>query len=87
MHTADGRLLPFKKEKLFLSILKSCQHRKSALDDAIALTETVMSKLMRATNGSSVVAEMVATIAHDALQNFDQAAAVQYAAYHSEAIM
>src|SRR5487761_1472634 len=77
LQTSDGKLLPFKKEKLFLSILKNCQHRQSALDDAIALTETVMSKLIRATSGGAVAAETVATLAHDVLRHFDQAAAVQ----------
>lgn len=84
LQTSDGKLMNFKREKLFLSILKSCQHRKSALDDAIALTETVISKLVRATSEGAVAAETVAALTHDALRNFDQAAAVQYAAYHSD---
>ncbi|HEY1835755.1 MAG TPA: hypothetical protein VGG13_02950 [Candidatus Saccharimonadales bacterium] len=84
LQTPDGKLAPFKKEKLFLSILKSCKHRKSALDDAIALTGTVMGKLAKVASGGALAAETVANIAHDTLRNFDHAAAVQYAAYHSD---
>jgi len=81
---SNGKLVPFKKEKLFLSVLKTCQHRKTALDDAIALTETIMAKLIRAAQEGAIAAETIAVAAQTVLGNFDQAAAVQYAAYHPD---
>jgi transcriptional repressor NrdR len=80
----NKQLQPFIKEKLFLSVLKSCEHRKTALQDAIALTDTVMAKIIRAHATSVVASHEVARLINDTLQNFDHASAVQYAAYHAE---
>jgi transcriptional regulator NrdR family protein len=80
----DGSLRPFKKEKLFLSILKSCEHRKTALDDAIALTDTVLTKTLDSGSTSVLPAHQVVKNVHKALLHFDHASAVQFAAYHPD---
>jgi transcriptional regulator NrdR family protein len=80
----DGKLIPFKKEKLFLSVLKTCEHRKSALDDAIELTQTIMGKLIKVSDSGVITAQSVSNITFSVLKNFDHAASVQYAAYHPD---
>lgn len=77
-------LRPFVKEKLFLSLYKSCEHRTSAVDDAVALTDTVVSKIIRSGTKSVVPAEQLAKLVHETLQHFDTASAVQFGAYHAE---
>src|SRR5579871_2649414 len=41
----NGQLLPFRQNKLLISIYNSCKHRETALDDATELTSTVLQKL------------------------------------------
>lgn len=80
----DKSLRPFTKEKLFLSIHKSCEHRKTAVDDALALTDTVIAKIVRAGTQSLISGQQLAKSVHETLSNFDTASAVQFAAYHAE---
>lgn len=80
----EGKLTPFQKERLFLSILKTCEHRKDALNDAIALTETVLTKIMENTPSASISLGLIATATHSVLKNFDSLSSVQYAALHPE---
>ena len=72
------------KEKLFLSIHKSCEHRKTAVDDAAALTDTVIAKIVHTGAHSVIPAQQLAKLVHEMLANFDSASAVQFAAYHAE---
>lgn len=80
----DAVLRPFIKERLFLSILKCCEHRKNGLQDAIALTDTAVAKVLRTGTQSVISAQQLTKIVHDMLRNFDNASAVQYAALHPE---
>lgn len=80
----DKTLRPFKKEKLFLSIYTCCGHRKSSLDDATALTETIIAKTLRSSVMGVIPAGQLTIIAHTTLSNFDPASAVQFAAYHAD---
>lgn len=84
LEKSDGSLSPFKKEQLFVSILKCCEHRKSAIDDASALTDTILSKMVRSSSTSVIAVNHVASLVHETLQLFDNASAVQYAALHPE---
>jgi transcriptional regulator NrdR family protein len=86
LQTPAGKLIPFKKEKLFLSIYKSCEHRPSALDDAIALTQTVMAKVTQSDLAPTgkLPTSLLANSIFDTLMNFDKVSAVQYSAYHPE---
>jgi transcriptional regulator NrdR family protein len=82
VRSADGSLQPFVRDKLFLSLYKSCEHRPTALADAGALTETVIKKLMdQVADGVINVATIIQT-AQVALNRFDKAASVHYAAFH-----
>jgi transcriptional repressor NrdR len=82
LQTRDGKLQPFKKERLFLSILKTCEHRNNELDDAVAITETVMTKLLRTISSGAVFVDSVVLFTYETLLNFDKASAVRYAALH-----
>lgn len=73
---------PFSRDKLFISIYKSCGHRKSALNDATALTATVIGQLTTEVSSAQVNRSEIQLISLKVLENFDTVAAVQYAAYH-----
>lgn len=73
---------PFLRDKLFLSLYDSLKHRKTALNDATALTDTIISKLMLCIKDGRVENSMIAKTALDVLNRFDKAAATSYAAYH-----
>ena len=75
-------LLPFNRDKLLLSIYTSCQHRPSALSDARALTETVMSKLLFTAIDGILEAPAIAQTIQVALNRFDKAASVHFQAFH-----
>ncbi len=78
----DGSVAPFSRDKLLISVYRAVGHRERPTDDAGALTATITAKLLH--GGSTAVVsplDIVAT-AHETLQHFDAAAAVQYRAYH-----
>lgn len=80
---AHKHLEPFSRDKLFLSLLRSCEHRSAALDDAAGLTDTVIKKLLSQTEDGLLEAYQIAQTAQVALNRFDKAASVHYAAFHS----
>jgi len=75
-------LKPFSRITLFVSIYESCRHRASATRDAVALTDTVIGKLLpKATTGVLPI-ETIITTTVSTLKRFDKAASVQYSAFH-----
>jgi transcriptional regulator NrdR family protein len=91
--TQEGR--SFKREKLYISIFNSLQHRADPIEDAIGITDTVINKLTWAgitsdgTDHEGYVAlttTAIATATHDALKRFDKAAATMYRAYHTDVL-
>ena len=81
-----GSLAPFVRDKLFISIYKSCQHRPSALEDAVGLTSTVIAALRKNIQDGGLDASQVAKAAHEVLGRFDQPAAISYQAYHADVL-
>ena len=77
-----GRLRPFNRDKLFVSILRAVGHRNDPLNDANALTATIIAKLLHATREASLEPVQITAMAIDTLSKFDTAACVQYQAYH-----
>ena len=73
----------FSRDKLFLSLYKSCEHRKTALGDAKGLTDTIIGKLPAHIIGGAVSSRDIARVAQVALNRFDAAASVHYAAFHA----
>lgn len=78
-----SNLTPFKEEKMLLSIYKSCGHRINALDDALALTHTVVEKILltQAQHGLVSTKQLVEVI-FATLNKFDPVSAIHYKAYH-----
>jgi transcriptional regulator NrdR family protein len=74
------------QDKLLISLYKTCQHRPSALPDALGLTATVMGGLQKIMQHGSVTSTAIATMAHGTLQRFDKAAATMYRAYHEDVL-
>lgn len=81
----QGALVPFMREKLFLSLYKSCEHRKTATDDAAALTDTVISGLAKQARVGIIESGSIAHEAITTLKRFDTPAAVHYKAFHPTA--
>jgi transcriptional regulator NrdR family protein len=73
---------PFLRDKLFLSVYNSCQHRVSAIADATALTDTILSMLPAISQNSLVDRRALRDNTLRVLEHFDNAAAVHYAAFH-----
>lgn len=83
VRAASGSVSPFSRDKLFVSILRAVGHRKTPLEDANALTATVIGKLLHATSEAAVApADIIRLATTDTLKRFDTAACVQYQAYH-----
>ena len=80
-HNKD--LNPFNRDRLFLSIYKSCEHRPTALEDASGITQIVISNLLvGATRAALISAATIAEVTATTLGRFDQSAAAIYKAYH-----
>jgi transcriptional repressor NrdR len=82
VRAADGHLEPFTRDKLFVSLYKALGHRKTATADASALADTIIAKLRPNVHSGLLERNDIVTIATGVLKNFDEAATVQYAAYH-----
>lgn len=80
--TSESRIEPFSRDKLFRSILDALKHRKTAVDDATALTDTVLARILTIITVPELSANEIAEVCHSTLQKFDHAAATQYAAFH-----
>jgi transcriptional repressor NrdR len=78
----QGRLEPFSRDQLFLSLYEACRHRKTARNDATALTDTVLNRLWPRLESASLTREQVISVTSEVLKRFDRAAQVQYLAFH-----
>lgn len=78
----NGALQPFSRYKLFLSLYKSCQHRPKALQDATALTETIINKLSGMAENGKLGVAVIAQVSLVVLNRFDKAASVHYQVFH-----
>jgi transcriptional regulator NrdR family protein len=81
-----GTLFPFLRDKLLLSIYKACQHRPSALEDAIGLTDTVMNAVRKDAREAFLPVGTLAKATHTVLKRFDQPAAISYQAFHADVL-
>lgn len=83
VRNAAGVVEPFSRDKLFLSLIRSLEHRKTALSDATALVETIIKKLASSVNNGTIETAQIVQITHVALNRFDSAASVSYSAFHA----
>lgn len=75
-------LHPFNRDKLFISIHKSLQHRPTATEDARGLLDTVITSVIAQLENGTVSSRSIGQTVQTTLQRFDQAAATHYAAFH-----
>jgi len=78
-----GGLQPFSKVKLQKSLQKSLTHRIGALEEAEALLETCIQRLLPCANGILEVDQIITTV-NSILKNFDMASAIHYRAHHND---
>jgi transcriptional regulator NrdR family protein len=78
-----GHVEPFSRNKLLLSVYESCKHKKDALEDAEALTDTIVNRLVPTAKQSVITRGDVCTVAKHVLRRYDLAAATHFTAYHS----
>lgn len=76
-------LTPFSRDKLFLSLYKSCQHRKHAVSDAGGLADSIIGLLSRQVQSGMIDSSAIKSTVSVALSRFDKAASTHYQAYHS----
>jgi transcriptional regulator NrdR family protein len=82
VRNTQGALEPFSRDKLFVSLIRSLEHRKTALSDAMGLTETIIQKLSGNVANGTLQTRQIVQVAQVALNRFDAAASVSYAAFH-----
>ncbi|MFZ1323556.1 MAG: hypothetical protein WAQ57_00140 [Candidatus Saccharimonadales bacterium] len=83
-----GKLYPFRRDKLFLSLHRALGHRKDAIVSASELASTVLGRLLmgkKAPDGVLQI-ELVAKTSYAVLKRYDPLAAHSYKAYHQSAI-
>jgi transcriptional repressor NrdR len=80
--TDSGTIIPFIREKLLISINSSLGHRKNHVSEAVALTDTVISKLQNQYKNSLIDRTVIIDTTQKVLKNFDNTAAIHYIAYH-----
>lgn len=78
----NGKIEPFSRDKLLLSVFSACGHRKDALESSVALTSTIIGKATSRHAGPTLERDEVVKIATETLKRFDRPAYVQYKAYH-----
>ena len=83
-----GKLYPFSRDKLFLSLYKALEYRHDAVDTATDLTETVIGRLLRTKKAPDGLLMMrdIAGAAYLTLKRFDPPAAHTYEAFHASAL-
>lgn len=77
----SGSLEPFSRDKLFISVYRSLSHRKTALQDATALTDTIISLLLKQ-KSSVFTQKIIIDQINRVLLNFDEVARTYYVAHH-----
>ena len=83
MVNSSGKLTPFSRDQLLISVYESCKHRQNALVDALALTQTIVGDIIKHLGVTGTIEkDAVGAITHAVLERFDPVAATVYAAYH-----
>lgn len=72
----------FSRDILYVSILDSLAHRKDRIEEAGAITDTIISKVL-SLKSSNINIEQLKSIATDTLKSFDVVAASVYKATNS----
>ncbi|HVC36748.1 MAG TPA: hypothetical protein VNE40_04905 [Candidatus Dormibacteraeota bacterium] len=78
----NGQLQAFSRDKLFLSLYNSLQHRPEALDEAAGLSDTVIGRIARSAEEPIINVTTISHVVCVALLRFDRIAANHYQAFH-----
>lgn len=78
----ETSLEPFSRDKLLLSVHDSLRHRKTAVVDASALSDTIVSEVLTQESKADIDVRVITRISHTVLLRFDKVAATHYAAFH-----
>lgn len=79
----NGKLYPFSRDKLFLSLHTALGHRSDSVQSSTELTATVIGKVIQKYLCDGVVdVKDLSGVAHQALKRFDNLSAGTYKAYH-----
>ena len=73
----------FLRDKLLLSVYESLRHRKTALADATALTDTILNTLIPQFEDGKLSSKSITETTVTILNRFDKAAATHYVAFNS----
>ncbi len=82
VESPSADLVPFSRDILLVSIYRSLGHRQHAIQDASALVDTIISKLISTSTSAIITVDTIRRTTLDTLQNFDSLAGNHYAAYH-----
>ncbi len=77
----EGKLTPFDRDILFISIYSCLKHRKQPIKDASELTNTIITKLTKSQQAVFSSADII-QITVATLKQFDSVAQIQYNAFH-----
>jgi hypothetical protein len=80
--TCGSRVVPFSRDQLFIATYESCKHRKDAVHDAAALTDTICARVLQTLTNGTLDKGTIARLTYDVLARFDSVAATMYQAYH-----
>lgn len=79
---SSGKLSPFSKEKIFTEVLLALQDRPKCYQEAAALTETVIAKLVKSRAEPVLSTSQISTVAAETLKRFDKRAYLRFQAEH-----
>lgn len=79
---SSGSLEPFLRDRLFVDLYQSVSHRKSALADATALTDTVITQVLPHNSRGLLKISQITEAVRDTLKRFDKTALSYYEARH-----
>jgi transcriptional regulator NrdR family protein len=82
VETNGKHLQPFSRDKLLISLYSSLGHRKTAIGDAGALTDTIIKKLVPLANNGKLKSSDIVKSTEVALNRFDKLASAYYRAHH-----
>lgn len=88
VRTSKNSLIPFSRDKLFISIFKALGHRNDALSCATDLTNTIISKTIRNSDlkDGCINHTALASVSYIVLKRFDNLASHTYKAYHIDSL-
>lgn len=81
----SGALEYFERDKLYLSIYRSCEHIPGAVSTATDLTQTVIARLMRKKPMSPIISSFdIAATTSEVLKRYNAAANIKYLSFQTD---